>query len=198
MQGPIRVVLRRGVTCVTAVVMVWLMTLPAAAAELPVRDRTGDMWKQNSFNGDFTRAPKMSNMDYVRARFVHTNRRVIFQGKFVQLRQPTRQIFSMYTAIRDQDGNRWQLSMAADSTGSDSGLLTWRGRELRCDVTHRVNYRRNTIRMSLPRRCLDRPRSLQFHAASSFAPRPRGAFFIDDLLSGRGTSRGWTPRVRAS
>lgn len=104
----------------------------------------------------------------------------------------------MYSGMRDQEGNRWLLSMAADRTDVDSGLSTWRGRPIRCDVNHSVNYRRDTIRLSSPRRCIDRPRWIQFNAGSSIAPRPRtDTFFVDDLHTGRASSRGWTAKLRA-
>ena len=180
----------------------WIFRRSAVAADcsrLTVGDNTGDMWRSTSFDGDFVPAPRISGMDYVRARFVHAEKRVIFKGKFVELRRPTRELYSMYTAMRDQDGKRRVLSIAASRTGVDSALYTWRGKALRCDVRHAVNYRRNTIRLGFPRRCFDTPRTIQFHAGSSFAPRPRrDAFFVDDLHSGRASSRGWTAPVPAA
>jgi hypothetical protein len=74
--------------------------------------------------------------------------------------------------------------------------MTSRGRDLDCAVVHRISYRRDVIRASVPRRCLGNPESVKFRVLTEHVRRTWAYAYLDNALSRNLDDRRWTESLR--
>ena len=185
---------------VPVVVLVTLpLSVPAFAADLTVTDGRGDMWVIREGSTTAAQAPRASIGDFVRTTFRHTDRRVAVRSKFVELAREGRR-FRMWVDLRDQAGRR--VFALVETTRRDRNgrtrMFTGSGRDIACNISHRVDYAQNTVRVSFPRRCLNNPRTLQFRTMSEFSRQNLRFARVDNPSNQRAASRAWSRPLRAS
>lgn len=197
MYDSTRAVLCLATAAAAAVAVLPLTASPVSAAQLTLTDARGDMWFIEEGSTEPDPAPAARVGDFVRATFRHTDRRVEVRSKFVELRRAGRR-FQMFVTMRDQD-RRETIAMVRTSRQDRNGrtrLFTGRGQDIACNVRHRVNYARNTVRISFPRRCVGNPRWLRFQATSSQYGDSLRFAYIDDPNTAAEPSLALTGRVR--
>lgn len=190
----------RCVSAAVAVIVTLTFTAPAFAADVTVSDGRGDMWVIQEGATTADRAPRESVGDFVRTTFKHTTSRVVVRSKFVDLAREGR-LFRMWVDLRDQTGRKFLALVETtprDRNGHTRLMPGNGGRDIVCNISHRVDYARNTVRVSFPRSCLSNPRTLQFRALSEFSRQNLSFARIDNPHNQRATSRAWTQPLRAS
>ena len=175
-----------------------LTSAPASAASLKVVDATGDV---KTFDEDpesdklWMAAPEQRDGDVKHVVFAHSAKRVSINAKFVELEPTGRLAFA--TRMRDQSGKKHQV-MLETTPRKPQGTVTLADYNsetpLPCTVKHAVNYDRNTVRISFPRRCIGDPRTLQFTAANYRIVHRK--FFMDNPHNTRPNVNVWTAKVR--
>ncbi len=177
-----------------------LVPLPGAAAvasSLTVSDPRGDMVRVDEGGTNPRPAPGAAVGDVVRSTFRHTDRRVIVRVKFADLARTGKRL-NLWVDLRDERGRTFILGVEAtrrDRNGHPI-LMTDRGRDIPCAVSHRIRYGRNVIRASVPRRCLDTPTSVQFRVLTEHVRRSWAYAYLDNGLSENLEDRRWTRPLR--
>ena len=169
----------------------------AEAQEQVLRDPAGDMWAMD-YAGNSTAAPQMRTGDVRRAAFRHRRADVVVRQRFVDLRRVGR-----YTqhAVRLQTGsNLYREAVVVAGPGSWGGtveVFNRRGR-VECDARHRIDYRRETVLIRVPRSCLGEPARVRASADSTWAQSRRDEFLVDNPHHTRATvnRRTWTRWLR--
>jgi hypothetical protein len=175
-----------------------LMTAgPAAAAGLTVLDERNDVHQATHTDEEgsgWIAVPRQQVGDVVRTTFQHRTNRVAISAKFVDLDRRTGTL--LISRMRDQSGKKHIVSVEATrrKPAGRADLSTYRGRSLDCNVDHSINYTRNEITLSFPRRCVDNPRTLQFTAFTVVTRRKTA--FVDNPHSTNPEPRGWTAEIR--
>jgi hypothetical protein len=171
---------------------------PAAHAErLGVADPRGDMTKVDEGGTDPRPAPAATNGDIVRSTFRHTDHRVVVRVRFADLR-PTGKRLNLWVDLRDESGRLRTLGVEATRRDRDGHviLMTRRGVDVPCRVAHRIDYRANVVRASVPRRCLGTPRTVEFRVLSEHVRRSWAYAYLDNGLSTNLDDRSWTAPLR--
>lgn len=169
----------------------------AIAAELTLNDARHDMWVIEEGSTQPDPAPRATIGDFVRTTFRHGDRLVVIKSSFLDLKR-TGKRFTVWVDMRDHDGTRTTAGVRT-SPGNRAGrtlLFTSQGRDIPCNVRHRVNYQRNVVRLVIPRRCLDMPRWLQFREMSEYSGRSLRFARLDDPNTAGPPSVAWTAQVR--
>jgi len=184
----------RAVAVLTAALLVVGSTAGMAGAQEQVlRDPAGDMWAMD-YAGNSTAAPQMRTGDVRRAAFRHRRSDVMVRQRFVDLRRVGR-----YTqhAVRLQTGsNLYREAVVVAGPGSWGGtveVFNRRGR-VECDARHRIDYRRETVLIRVPRSCLGEPARVRASADSTWAQSRRDEFLVDNPHHTRASvnRRTWT------
>lgn len=197
-QGvPMKTKICRLAVVATALVSVAITVPPGYAQRLTVQDGRGDMAKIEEGATVTVPAPGATNGDIVRTRFSHTDRRVVVRTRFVEL-EPTGRRFRLWVDVRDGQGRTSTLGVLASRRDRDGHtiLMTARGMDVPCRTWHRIDYRRNFVRVGVPRRCLGRPASVQFSVLSEHVRRDWNYAWLDNGLSPEINDLTWTPRLR--
>ena len=196
MSFPTRTHLRRAACLAAAVVMLPALASPALAASTTVDDARGDMVRVLEGGAQPTPTPRARLGDFVRTTFRQTAHRVFVHARFVDLAR-TGKRFTVWVDLRDQDHHKTTLGIQA--TRSDRAgtafLMTGRGRDIACSMRLKISYSRNTVRVGIPRSCVDDPRFLQFRALSEEVRRTWKHAWLDNALSLGVDKRFWTRRV---
>jgi hypothetical protein len=170
-----------------------LVAVPAAAEELTVRDTRGDMIRVEEGGGDPQPAPGATVGDVVRTAFWHSDRRVVVRTKLAALERTGRR-FLVWVDI--QNGARRTWFVGVEATRRDRNghtiFMTGRGHDVRCAVQHRINYADDVVRVSVPRRCLDRPRAVRFRLLTEHVRRSWDYAWLDNGLAVAMDDRHWT------
>jgi hypothetical protein len=187
----------RVVVAGVVVALVPLSASSASASRLTMTDARGDMIKVEEGGGDPRPAPGAAIGDAVRTTFRHTDRRVVVRVRFAEL-APTGKRLNLWVDLRDETGHTTILGVEATRADRDGHpiLMTDRGRDIECAVAHRISYRRDVIRASVPRRCLGDPESVEFRALTEHVRRSWAYAFLDNALSRNLDDRSWTEPVR--
>jgi hypothetical protein len=196
MNGPARPALRVAAAAV-AVALVPLSAPAASAARLTVADARGDMIKVEEGGGNPRPAPGATIGDAVRSTFRHTDRRVVVRVEFADL-APVGRRLNLWVDLRDETGHTSILGVEATRADRDGHpiLMTNRGRDIACSVTHRISYRRDVIRASVPRRCLGNPASVRFSVLTEHVRRSWADAYLDNALGESLEHRSWSDPVR--
>jgi hypothetical protein len=170
------------------------LSTPAAHAEhLRVGDPRGDMVKVEEGGANPRPAPAATNGDVVRSTFRHTRHRVVVRVRFADL-APTGKRLNLWVDLRDE--NRRLRTLGVEATRRDRDghtlLMTRRGADIGCRVGHRIDYRTNVIRASVPRRCLGTPKTVQLRVLSEHVRHSWAYAYLDNGLSADLEDRSWT------
>lgn len=197
-----RTVSRRALVAVATLAVVpaslALASAPASAASLKVVDATGDV---KTFDEDpesdtfWKAAPEQRDGDVKNVVFTHAAKRVTITARFVEL-EPTGQ-FALAARLRDQNGKKHQLLVESTRRNRDgrAELAKYNSEEtIACNVTHKIDFERNLVRVGFPRTCIGNPRTLEFTAANYRQVNRK--FFIDNPHNTRPNVNVWTAKVR--
>lgn len=197
MSSSTHTLLRRAACLAAAVVALPALAAPAVAASTTVDDARSDVVRVLEGGSEPTPAPHATIGDFVRTTFRHTAHRVVVQARFVDLAR-TGKRFTMWVDMRDQDRHKTTLGVQATRRhrAGTAFLMTNRGVDIPCRVVHRIDYRRNTVRASFPRRCVGNPHYLQFRALSEHVRSTWKYAWLDNGLARNVESRAWTGKVR--
>ncbi|GAA5146816.1 hypothetical protein GCM10023340_18290 [Nocardioides marinquilinus] len=136
-------------------VCVGLTVAPASAERVTGRDGRADVTRTDD---DGTSTVAWANFDVVRYAVRYGEHRISAVVRFRSL-VPGRDVFAM--VYLRPPGRRDDLPPTVAVTagrGHRAGTSVLIGVERRCRPRHRVDYRRDLVRMSFPARCLGRPR----------------------------------------
>jgi len=170
-------------TALTATVLSALVGLagPASADRVIHRDARHDVMKATFASAELTPAPRRREGDVTRAMIDHRFRRVVLKLRYAeltrssthieiaQLRTSERRTFGLVLFGVEGEGDQVQL-FGPDGPGC-KGLWS------------EVDYRENTIKLSVPRRCLDNPEWVR--VGVGFITSTPKTVFLDDALSSR-------------
>ncbi len=187
---------RAAVVLVTVVTSL-LIAPPALGDSLSVHDARGDMWFIEEGSTNPNRAPAARIGDFVRSTFSHANTRVVVRSRFVELK-PTGKLFRMWTHLQAGNGKQWfaKVEMTPRNRSGSTRIFTGTGTDIACNLSHRVNYRQNTMRLTIPRRCLNTPRTLRFGQLSEYSKRSLRFVRLDNALARQVSRPTWTGWVR--
>lgn len=198
-RQPHRATRRWSACLLVAAVLAALLPSSALAASLTVRDATGDMWtlEEGATRGE--PAPDARIGDFVRTTVRHTASRVVVRTRFVEL-APVGRRFTLWVGMRSGDGRETTLGVRATRGDRDGFtiLMNAHGKDIRCDVRHRISYSRHLVRAVVPRACLGDPSSLRFTVLSEQWGRRLFFSNLDDGLTPRQPGRiHWSSPVRS-
>ncbi len=201
--------LRRLAVGVAAAAAITSMGTGAAHAErLAFTDQRGDVWSVDleALDEDvrgprdipFEAARKVRNGDIVRTVVAHRRHRVVVKVDFEELRRAG-EFRGDFLQFRTSEGRRLVMLYA--------GSGRWRGAlavvrprsfsEVRCGATHEIDYRANTVQVSLPRACFGDPRWVRLRAESGWARLSQGRIYGDNAHNRSPYKYGFTQRVYA-
>jgi hypothetical protein len=188
---PLRALATAGV-----VVTALLGAAPVTAAELTLQDARHDMWVIEEGSTQPDPAPAARIGDVLRTTFRHEDHFVVITSSFLELRR-TGQRFTVWVNMRDQKGTETTAGIRTSPHNryGRALLFTSRGEDIPCNVRHRVNYKRDLVRIAIPRRCLDTPRWLKFQELIEYSGRTLRFARVDDPSTAGPPSVDWTSRV---
>lgn len=124
-----------------------------------LRDGTGDVWKVNMRTSHWTPVGDRPAADVLRAVVEHRSRVVVIRARFENLRRTGVQIYwagiltpddDFFTEVKARPGNRAGRHTLYDGPG---------GERIDCSgFSHRIDYANDTVKVRVPRTCLDGPR----------------------------------------
>lgn len=170
---------------------------PSYAESVTVRDARGDMWKIEEGSHEPDRAPGARLGDLVRTTARHGTTALVVRARFAELQRTGRRL-TLWVELRDDTGRRTHLGVRAtrrDRSG-ETILMTGRGRDIACDVDHRIDYRGDRIRVRVPRQCLGDPRTVRLRVASEQVRRSWAYAWLDNGLGDSMEDRSWTEALR--
>ena len=190
--------LRHRAVAIGAAVAVVVGLAPAAdAASLTVEDTRHDMWVIEEGSTDPDPAPDARLGDFVRTTYRHKLHLVVVKSSFVELKRVGRR-FTMWVDMRDPDGTTTTAGVRTSPSNRAGRTLLFdsRGRDIACDVRHRVDYQANVVRLVIPRACLDTPRWLRFRQLSEYSGSTLRYADLDDPSTSGPPDVVWSARVR--
>lgn len=156
---------------------------PAAAQTFSKSDPTGDV-----VNASVETVPKRRLGDVTRTVVRHELERVVLRTKYARLDIKKRQPFLVQWGLSRPDDSvvivrvRAERGSWAGSLDVDVPAPPLRARDSVECGTHKINYRRNFVRVVLPRDCLDRPHWFKVVSYTQLGDDP--AFYDDGLQDG--------------
>lgn len=170
-----------------------LVAVPAAAEPVSVRDARGDMIRVEEGGGNPQPAPRATIGDVVRTTFRHADRHVVVRTKLAGLERTGRR-FTVWVDV--QNGARRVWIVGVEATRRDRNghtiFMTGRGADVRCALEHRIDYAKDVVRVSVPRRCLDMPRVVRFRLLTEHVRHSWDYAWLDNGLAVRMGDRHWT------
>ena len=157
--------------------------LPAQAKEAVVEDGAHDVLRFTSADNfsTGTPAPEMSNGDILKSRFRHGSHRVLVRVQFADLARQG-QIRGDFLEIRTNTGMRASISIVA-GRGDWAGqvdAVRGNGHQLRCHVSHAIDYTFDFVRIGVPRSCLGNPRTVRLGVGSVTVQPNLDSIYADD------------------
>lgn len=143
---------------------------PAHADGLAVRDGRGDVWRISPTGS--RPAARMQNGDVSRTLFRHGADNVIVLSWYVGLARVGR--YAQFTVRIQTDAGTYREVQVETSRSNRAGtarVFARNGNRVACRVGHAISYRRDTVRMAVPRTCLRDPAHVRATAASYWAQR---------------------------
>ena len=141
---------------------------PAAAATTALADPAGDVWRatynfETGEEGELEPAGSAPNVDLTRTVVKHSARRVVLTARYAELTKRTNR-FAFAVQLRTNEGLKREIGVETFTREGWGGTAYFGSpkRELRCQgLTHEVDYGTDTVRASVPRACLSKPRWVQ-------------------------------------
>jgi hypothetical protein len=194
----VRVIRPLAAVAVAILGVLTLLTGSAHAARTAVVDARGDMWKIDEGGTEPWPAPHATIGDVVRTTLRHTTHRVIVRVRYADLAK-TGKGFRLWIDVRDETGKVRIVGLDAPRRDRNGRVIfmTANGRDLDCaGIRHRIDYDRNLTRLSLPRTCLDTPRSVQFRVLTEHVRASWEFAWLDNGLAESMDDRSWTAPLR--
>ena len=173
-------------------------TVVAQAETVTVLDKRGDMWEGT---GPIVRAPQEKRGDVRRTSITHAERALLIRMRFVEL-QPKTPMYIFAVDLRTNTGLHRSVGLFAGrlrGLGGPKGRTHFyrrNGQDADCAITHNVDWRNNTLRIRVPRSCLEASRWVQASASSHvIAGSEATRTFDDHAHNDRLRDWTWTKRV---
>lgn len=188
-------------TSALALAAVLVLAPTAAEAKSYVRsDPSGDVVEANTSSNATTKVPARTDGDIVRSAVVHGKGRVTMAVSFRDLVAPTTSDDGVVHIFRVGTNKKRIREFEVVTTGAHPGgvveVTKGNGNRATCrGVAKSVDYTKNTVRLSVPRRCLGRPKWVHVGIGSIKFTSPN-AFADDAATNGYlGNQVKWGPRV---
>ncbi|QLQ09712.1 MAG: hypothetical protein HZY75_04175 [Nocardioidaceae bacterium] len=172
----------------------------AEARTAHIKDAKGDVYTMTG-QGELVKVGSIPNADLRRTTIRHRAHRVVVIGKYFDLRK-NKDFITYAVQLRTNTGLTRDILVDANPEAR-RGEIHFAGpkKELRCKgITHRISYRANTVRISIPRSCLKRPRYIQAQVmavAVGDLTDPNSSFFLDNGMGKRiPENEDWSRKVR--
>lgn len=167
---------------VVAATLVAAGSTAAQAQRVSDADNAGDMVALEYETNESLPAPDHVRNDVLRTRLTHSASRVSVRVKYAEM-QRVGEHNELYFQMVTNEGARRILELSA-GRGDWAGTTTLYGGDghrVRCAVRHLVNYTRNVVVVSFPRRCASSPRWVKFRVIA-WTIDDDGFFYFDDAL----------------
>jgi hypothetical protein len=156
----------------------------ASAATLSIGDATDDtflgQYDEASDTTTYAPAGSQRNVDLEKVVVKHTARSVVAKASYTDLARSGHQ-FMYALRLRTNEGVKRDVNVDTLFSGWKGNVTLSKpnGNEVRCrGLSHAIDYAADTVRVTVPRRCLSAPRWVQaFTAAIGFSET--GDFYID-------------------
>jgi hypothetical protein len=184
-----------------AAVLVAVLTVAGAAAatadQVVLHDPAGDVTR-TTFGGRSQPAPRVRIGDVRRAAVRHGKHAVVVRLRYRELRRVG--AYWLFE-VRLRTGTHRYREVRVEATrhhwrGVDR-TFDRHGRRVACGVRHRIDYRRDVVRIQVPRTCLGTPKRVRATVAGYRADRSRSRFYVDDPHDRSPATRGATRWLRA-
>ena len=160
---------------------------PASYADrMAHRDARHDVREYSDAHPDGAVVPRIGDPDVLRVKVAHREHRLSIVLRFAALRHNR---FRTHVAtIRTDHGHLYELDAETTASGRDRIYLTDYGEEsqsIACPrMRYRVDFRRDVVHASVPRRCLDTPQWLKVGVGviRTDGSRRDETFYVDDAL----------------
>jgi hypothetical protein len=135
-----------------------LVPTPAHAGSYVLPDATGDVGSSKD-DGPYVRTPSRAEGDVRSSAVSHARRRVVVTVAYRQLSQTT-QITGQIARLRTNRGRVRDVVVYAQpgNWGGRTSMEKPSGRRVKCRVGMSIDYAADRITVSVPRKCLGRPR----------------------------------------
>lgn len=195
---------RAAPACVAATAL--LLPSAAAAATISIDDAAGDTWQmtQDEQTGAETYHPAGTqlNVDLTRTVVKHTSGKLVLKATYETLRGAQNRYY-FAARVRTDEGLKREVGVETFTRQGWRGasfMTKASGREVRCSgMTHDVDYAADTVRLTVPRACLGKPRWVQV-AVGAFAVAEGSADFTLYVDNGHDESADdpltWSAKVR--
>ena len=160
-------------------------TSTAQAQTISNTDTAGDMSSIDYETGAMTPAPGQTRNDVISTRMRHGAYRVSVRVEYAELQRVADSENLLQIEMVTNEGVRRSLTLEAMAGDWDGHTELTNGRErlVRCAVRHSIDYTKNVMTVSFPRRCASRPAWVKFRvAAGGFGD---SGLYIDDALRDR-------------
>jgi hypothetical protein len=159
-------------------------TSAAQAQSISNADSAGDMASVDYETGATAPAPDQVRNDVIKTRMTHGAYRVSIRVEYAELQRVADGGNMLVVQMVTNEGLRRILDLEA-LQGHWGGRTTFTRadeRPVRCAVRHSIDYAKNVMSLSFPRRCASRPRWVKFRVgAATF----ENGLHIDDALRDR-------------
>jgi hypothetical protein len=176
---------------------------PASAERLALTDPTNDVWAVDitgSGDGNFVPAdpPTQVNTDLTQTSFRHGPGKLIVRATFDDLRRVGGGYefgFNLRTnakvhrfAYIDAGPGHWRGQLFVGRPNGDKVKCAGKSRE--------IDYEQNTVTISVPRFCANKPRWVQFNAAAFSIDDGETHIYTDNPHNEEAQFNGWSDRIR--
>lgn len=169
----------------------------AAAQQTTLRDARHDTWRSAAV-GQMHPAPTARLADVTRAVVSHGHRRIVVTLSFVELSRST--AYANYTVLLESRSRRTrEITLEASRRNPEGTIRVFMssGRTIPCEVSHRIDYPRNRVQISVARACMQRAgtirANIRVHRSNA-----QGVFYADNPHDRQATSAAWTRWLRAA
>ena len=189
---------RRLARSAAASLVLVLPAVPAAAQEVTEHDGRGDMIRVEEGGSDPQPAPTAEIGDVVRTTFRHDAARVVVRTRLAALERSGRR-FTVWVDVQDGARHSWFVGVQAArrDRGGQTIVMDDRGRDLPCTAAHRIDYARDTVRVSVPRSCFGDPARLRFRVLTEHVRASWEHAWLDNGLAATMDDRRWTDWLSA-
>lgn len=197
--------IKAGAAALVAATLVLTGAGAASAEQTTVDDRKGDVWLKRS---GFARAGSPLNADIDRTAVDHGVDSLVVTTTYERLARKGRSFYT-YWRVRTDSGAVYEAFVVA-------GRGAWRGepyfsedtaqptrgvpalrRGVQCQVAHDIDYRADTVTMTIPRPCLADPQALQVKSLSVAFNDSQEKLWLDNGHIPGHRARGWTSPLAA-
>jgi hypothetical protein len=153
---------------------------PATAQSLTHLDQRGDVQSISMESEEQSPAPNVKNGDIVRTAIHHRQHRIAVRIKFAQLRRVG--FRGDFVRVVTNEGVRRDV-MAFAGPGmwrGEAEMTRPNGKPVECDIRLGIDYDKNVVTMSFPRKCVSDPRWVRVGVGSFWSKGETEEAYMDD------------------